>query len=622
MLLLLMAFRLYLTGNRDILALNAPHDEFWYVDTAFNHIWRGSYSEMKLIHLPTYAVWLMGVDLLGIPARLAIDLAWLVACGYLAYALRRLTQVTWTAVALFIFLTFHPYIIRIFDRALAETLLTVLSTAVLAAGMELWNRRQEGPSAARRCAMVVYGVGFGTAYHTRSEGAVLLVPLGLLALWSLVDRWNWWLQASRHSLLIPLLGLPLLATVLLGLGFSAANYAKWGIWASQELDAPGYKSAMTALNSIDTGPTPKQITVTQEMLGLGFQASPTLRELQPAMTGATGQQWVAIASPYVSVKGEIANGWFYWALRDVAARSGWHASAALAERKYAAVAAELQQAFADGRLKKRFVLSSFIDPDIKKWAPDLPASLRRILLLIIRPAAENLETPTENASPAQFSQYVAVTGRRGPALAATVGGWVVAPAGSQVGLDAEGGAILWQKLMAPRSDVPGAYGFLVSAQGLKVPTALHLQTSDGTDLSVMLSSLQAGRVTELTPTGSYAGLRVGVDRLEVTELRQRGERFLKRIGEWYVGWHYLLFATSVIGSAIWLVRRNQSAESMVFILLVAAILARVGLFAILDASSWSGSQPRYMLPIFPLAGVAGFLGLIGLSRLLARMLRR
>lgn len=74
-LLLLIAFRFYLTGDRDILAFNAPHDEFWYIDTAFNRIWRGSYSEMTLIHLPAYAVWLMTVDLLGIPARLAIDLA-------------------------------------------------------------------------------------------------------------------------------------------------------------------------------------------------------------------------------------------------------------------------------------------------------------------------------------------------------------------------------------------------------------------------------------------------------------------------------------------------------------------------------------------------------------------
>ena len=617
-LLLLVAFRLYLTGDRDILALNAPHDEFWYVATAFNRIWGGSYSEMTLIHLPAYAVWLMGVDLVGIPARLAIDLAWLVACGYLAYALHRLTQVTWAAVALFVFLTFHPYVIRIFDRALAETLLTVLSTAVLAAGIELWNRRQERLSAGRCGAMLVYAVGFGAAYYTRSEGVVLLVPLGLLALLSWVDRRHWWSPASRRSLVIPLLGLPLLATMLLGLSFSVANYSKWGVWACQELDAPGYRSAMAALNSIDTGPTPKQITVTQEMLALGFQTSPTLRELQPAMAGAAGQQWVAIASPYVSAKGEIANGWFYWALRDVAARSGWHTSAALAEHKYAAVATELQQAFADGRLKKRFVLSSFVDPALRKWAPDLPASLRRILLLVIRPAVENLETPEENASPAQFSKYMAVTSRRAPALAATVGGWVTAPVGSLVGLDGEGGQVIWQNVGPARADLPGAYGFLISAQGFKAPATLHLRMPEGRVVSVALSALQPGRVTELAQVGSSSHLRVGVDRLEVDEPRRRGGRFIQRIGVLYVGLHYLLCAAFVIFCALWLIRRTRSAESMLLMLLAAAMVARVGLFAILDASSWSGSQARYMLPIFPFVGVVGVLGLICVYRLLLK----
>jgi hypothetical protein len=605
--LLLVVFRLYLTGDRDILALNSPHDEYWYVETAFNHIWRGSYSEMTLIHLPTYAVWLMGVDLLGIPARLAIDVAWLAACGYLAYALHRLTHVAWAAMALFIFLAFHPYVIRIFDRALAETLLTVLSTAVLAAGIELWNRRNQKSSAARCWAMLVYVAGFGAAYHTRSEGVVLLVPLALLALWSLIDRQKWWSTSFRRSLLIPLLGLPLLSTVVLGLSFSAANYATWGVWASQELDAPGYRKAMAALNSIDTGPTPKQITVTQEMLALGFEASPTLRELQPAMTGSTGQQWVAIASPYVPVKGEIANGWFYWALRDVAARSGWHASAALAERKYGAVATELGQAFADGRLKKRFVLSSFVDPDLSKWAPDLPTSLSRILLLVIRPAAENLETPTENASPAQFSEYVAVAGRRAPALRATVAGWAIAPKGSRIGLEGEGKQVVWQSLGSARPDVADAYGFSVSAQTFSATATLQVQTPEGHVLSVALSALQPGHVTELAQAGGTAGMRVGIDRLEVDGPRLRGDKFLLSIGVLYVVLHYLICAVFVIFGAVWIVRRTTSADSMLIVLLMAAIFARLGLFAILDASSWSGSQARYMLPIFPFVGVVGML---------------
>ena len=124
-------------------------------------------------------------------------------------------------------------------------------------------------------------------------------------------------------------------------------------------------------------------------------------------------------------------------------------------------------------------------------------------------------------------------------------------------------------------------------------------------------------MTELAHAGLSTELRVGVDRLEIAEPRQRADRFLSRLGRLYVGLHYFLCGVFVMFGAIWLVRRTRSAESMLFMLLAAAIFARIGLFAILDASSWSGSQARYMLPIFPFFGVASALGLIYISRLLA-----
>ena len=136
--------RLYLTGDRDILALNSPHDEYWYIQTAFNKIWGGdSYNQMTFIHLQIYSVWLYFIHLLGIPGRLAIDVAWLFSIGYLSFGLLRLTRMAWLAAFVFIFLAFHPYTISIFDRALAETFLTVVSVVVIAAGIELWNCRED-----------------------------------------------------------------------------------------------------------------------------------------------------------------------------------------------------------------------------------------------------------------------------------------------------------------------------------------------------------------------------------------------------------------------------------------------------------------------------------------------
>ena len=595
--------RLYLTGDRDILALNSPHDEFWYIDSAFNGIWGGRYDEMTLIHLPIYSAWLASLDLFGIPARLAIDTAWLGASGYLAFAVARLLRAAWPGLLLFAFLAFHPYVMRIFDRALAETLLTVLTAAVLAAGIELWRRRDEGPSQASRTALAVYVTGFALAYHTRTEGIVLLAPLLLLGAWSLYERRDWW-RGNHVRLSICLLVLPVVSALLLGIAIAGANYAKWGVWATQELSAPGYKSAMAALSGIDAGPTPKQVTVTREMMNLAFRESPTFRELQPAMDGAIGAGWAAIARPYVPVPGEIGNGWFYWALRDVAAHTGWHTHAKLAERKYAAIAVELNLAFKEGRLKRRGLPSSFVDPDVAKWAPDLPASLRAVTRLLVEPRQEYVDSPSENASPRQFDRYAVVAERRHPVPRVSVSGWTIAPAGSLIGLALADGRAAWQPLGPARPDVPGAYAFTLSTQETPAPEVLAVQMPNGVRKSVSVAALSVGKTAPLEGGGI-----VGIDGIEIGTSVQRAVVFVSGATTVYIGVGYLFCFVSMAATLALVLHASRGAAELLIMLSVAGICTRIFLLAILDASSWNGAQPRYMMPALPFFACAGILSL-------------
>lgn len=611
---LIVVLRLYLTGDRDILALNSPHDEYWYIASAFNGIWGGRYDEMTLIHLPVYSAWLASLDFLGLPARLAIDLAWLAASGYLAFAVARLARATWAGLLLFAFLAFHPYVIRIFDRALAETLLTVLTAAVLAAGIELWRRRDEGDSMPRRIAGVVYVAGFALAYHTRSEGIVLLAPLLLLGAWSIYDWRHWWRRGERLRLSLSLLVMPLASALLLGAAIAGANYAAWGVWATQELSAPSYKSAMAALNSIDTGPTPKHVTVTREMMALGFRESPTFAELKPVMDGPVGAGWVALARPYVAAPGEIGNGWFYWALRDVAAHAGWHTDARLAERKYAAIASEMDRAFAEGRLKRRRMLSSFVDPDVAKWAPDLPASLRAVARLLVQPRNDYVDSPAENASPRQFDRYAVVAERRHPLPRVSLNGWAIAPPGSLVGLVSADGQASWQPLGPARPDVPGAYAFTLAARDTTAPTALAVQTPDGVRKSVPVAALGAGKSVTL-----HGGGMVGIDGIEASANAQRADALLSDLAAVYVVIGYSLCLLIAAATVMLCLRGRPGAVDVLIVLSLAAMGARIVLLAILDASSWNGAQPRYIMPLLPFFACAGILSLSRLSEKLKAM---
>jgi hypothetical protein len=195
-----------------------------------------------------------------------------------------------------------------------------------------------------------------------------------------------------------------------------------------------------------------------------------------------------------------------------------------------------------------------------------------------------------------------------------VGGWVTAPVGSSVGLDGEDGQIIWQSLGAARADVQNAYSFTATMHGLKAPRNMHIQTPEGKVRSVPILGLQIGKVINLDSKGLSTDLRVGVDRLEVTEQRQRVVKFISFISRIYVWLHYFLCGAFLIYGAVLLIQQTKSAESMLFIMLTTAIFARVILFSILDASSWSGSQARYLLPIYPFFALVSFLALVNICR--------
>ena len=78
---------------------------------------------------------------------------------------------------------------------------------------------------------------------------------------------------------------------------------------------------------------------------------------------------------------------------------------------------------------------------------------------------------------------------------------------------------------------------------------------------------------------------------------------------WHLsGYALLLFGT--IGMLSHMVSRNPSISAIVFINAIALVMivARVGLFSVIDASSWNGMQVRYILPIIPLYTLWGILG--------------
>lgn len=615
LLLGLSLLRLLLTGDRDIIATNAPHDEFWYVHRAFAGLWTGQYDQMAFVHPPVYVWWLQLLNAFGIPLRLGIDAALVAATLYLAMAVNRFTGSRVAALAVAAFLLFHPYTVFIFDRALAETLLVVTITAGLAAALEIWTTRGSAIAGRRLLAVLLFPLMFAVAFHLRKEGIALLVPFLMLAMLTFASRKTWWTKGAsgEPSAGVLLIVSPLVATICLGLIISYFNYFKWGTFARYDLANTGYADAVSALSRIDTGRTPLQVSVTRQMLAAGYAASPTLKEIEPSMEGPVGQQWRDISSPFVAAKGEIGNGWFYWAVRDAAASAGWHTDAKTAEQKYGAVAKELRAAFASGKLKERTaLLPSFVDPDFRKWLPALPASVANVTRISALPLASDVSAPTDNPTPQQFREYSSVTGRSQPLPLVEMQGWIIAPAGTLAGFASGDAEPEWAPISAnARPDVPGAFAIKMSSQGIAQPDRIVFKSPAGTRGHVLISDLHQG--TTATVVGDFA-TAIGVDMLSAGGVQRLADSslgwqvHLARAGSVFFGVCLLL---ALIVAAF---QRKTDGLLNVAMACVLICLARVGLFALVDASSWSGAQARYMMPILPLIALSGALGFVYLLR--------
>jgi hypothetical protein len=186
-------------------------------------------------------------------------------------------------------------------------------------------------------------------------------------------------------------------------------------------------------------------------------------------------------------------------------------------------------------------------------------------------------------------------------------GWVIAPAGSLVGLGGAQTTFAWQRLgEIARPDVPGAFAFTASSISTEAPTELNLKLPDGRQGSVMLTTLKAGATASFE--GSAPTL-LGLDSLNSNAKPRRGDRWLSKLCTLYE-WIGYLFCLATIGGVLTIaLQKKHSAVALITLLAISAIAARVALFGILDASSWSGIQARYILPIVPFFACMGVLGI-------------
>ena len=105
------------------------------------------------------------------------------------------------------------------------------------------------------------------------------------------------------------------------------------------------------------------------------------------------------------------------------------------------------------------------------------------------------------------------------------------------------------------------------------------------------------------------GSTLGVDVVSFPRTTHRANALLPFAARlWaFVGWLFVAGAAAGL-----LLRRrigNRGAPILVALLALSAMLARIGVLAVIDSSAWSGLQARYIFPVVPCFAVLGVVGL-------------
>jgi hypothetical protein len=195
------------------------------------------------------------------------------------------------------------------------------------------------------------------------------------------------------------------------LAVGAANYRAFHSFSKSEMTSSSFQAAYKALLRIKPSRQQRFVSVSTEALETAYTVSPTFARLKPQLQGDLGRAWQVPAFTALGIH-EIGAPWFFWALRNVAAKSGdIHTSAANANRFYRDAANEINRACDDGRIPHRVVLSTFLDPGALASIHYLPESFARIagLFLLQFERIEGRDDAILTAS--QRALYDEMTGR-------------------------------------------------------------------------------------------------------------------------------------------------------------------------------------------------------------------
>ncbi len=338
-------FRLMLSRSMGVIYIHGSgYDDTMMYDKAISIVqgnWLGEYYSMTLAKGVGFPLLAAFISILHIPYSLGFHILYVCSCMVFIGAIVPWLKNRWIGMAAYLFILFCPVafsaqLVRLYRDMGSYIIALFFISCTIGFFVRVSSLRKALPWAG----FAGFTLAFACLYREDSQWLIVYLVACLVVcvvVWILHNTKN-----GKHKKWYQALCLPLAA--LLGWGVCTTpvlllNGAYYGTYVAEDFNSGSFARAFQAIYSIDTGEgeNPK-VVMTQKKQQL-------LREVSPAFVE------VADFLQYVMTDDWYGTGYFTFALRTAVDSAGYYEDSNSANQFYERMAAEINQAVSDGRLK-------------------------------------------------------------------------------------------------------------------------------------------------------------------------------------------------------------------------------------------------------------------------------
>lgn len=341
----------------------ASHDDGLFINQARNLAlgkWLGDYNQMTLAKGPGYPLFLAIGYWIGLSVSFMHALVHCFSTSLMAWVINKLTGLRLLSLAVFIGTLWHPafyFVGRVIRDPLYSDQTLIVVACFFYILFSIGNQKK-----------IIYwsmatGIIFGWCWLTREEGVWLLPGIGFLVLFAVVQTSQE--KKSLNRVLIPV-STVFIMFLFVQLLFQTVNWFVYDDFVGVDIKEKNYKAAISALFSVQADDPIPYLPVPRSTREQLYSVSPAFSLLKSHFDPPGGGPWSqAGCASYPATCGDIAAGWFIWALRDAVALQGFYNSPENASRYYQSLVEEINNACEEGKLRCKKSVYSLM-PNINK----------------------------------------------------------------------------------------------------------------------------------------------------------------------------------------------------------------------------------------------------------------